>query len=63
MIHKCTDTHEKSVMWLLFSPLLLCVCVSRSVVSDSATAWTVADQAPLSVGFSLTLVLNKDFGI
>ena len=29
-----------------------CVCVSRSVVSDSATPWTVALQAPLSMGFS-----------
>ena len=26
--------------------------VSHSVVSDSATPWTVACQAPLSVGFS-----------
>ena len=28
------------------------VCVSCSVVSDSATPWTVAYQAPLSKGFS-----------
>ena len=28
------------------------MCVSRSVVSNSATPWTVAHQAPLSVGFS-----------
>ena len=28
-----------------------CVCVSRSVMSDSVTPWTVAHQAPLSVGF------------
>ena len=27
-------------------------CVSRSVVSDSATPWAVAYQAPLSMGFS-----------
>ena len=26
--------------------------LSRSVVSDSATLWTVAHQAPLSIGFS-----------
>ena len=26
--------------------------LSRSVVSDSATSWTVARQAPLSMGFS-----------
>ena len=29
-----------------------CVCVSCSVVSDSATLWTVTGQAPLSMGFS-----------
>ena len=29
-----------------------CVCVSCSVVSDSATPWTVAFQAPLSMEFS-----------
>ena len=28
------------------------MCVSHSVVSDSATPWTVALQAPLSGGFS-----------
>ena len=27
------------------------VCVSRSIVSDSAIPWTVAHQAPLSMGF------------
>ena len=30
----------------------LYVCVSHSVVSDSATPWTVACQAPLSMEFS-----------
>ena len=30
----------------------MCVCVSHSVMSDSATSWTVAHQAPLSMGFS-----------
>ena len=35
------------------SPLLSFVCVlSQSVVSDSATSWTVAHQLPLSMGFS-----------
>ena len=29
-----------------------CESVSRSVVSDSATPWTAARQAPLSMGFS-----------
>ena len=28
------------------------ICVSCSVVSDSVTLWTVAHEAPLSVGFS-----------
>ena len=32
--------------------ILLCVCVSHSVVSDSATPWTVARQTPLSMGLS-----------
>ena len=27
------------------------VCVSHSVVSNSATSWTVAHHAPLSMGF------------
>ena len=30
----------------------VCVCFSRLVMSDSATPWTVASQAPLSMGFS-----------
>ena len=29
----------------------MCVCVSHLVVSDSAIPWTVARQAPLSMGF------------
>ena len=33
----------------LLSGKVECVCVSRPVVSDSATKWTVADQAPLSM--------------
>ena len=28
------------------------MCVNRSVMSDSATSWTVACQAPLYMGFS-----------
>ena len=32
--------------------LIMCVCVlSHSVMSDSATLWDVAHQAPLSIGF------------
>ena len=30
----------------------VCVCGSHSVLSDSVTPWTVAHQAPLSMGFS-----------
>ena len=30
----------------------VCVCVVTSVVSGSETLWTVACQAPLSMGFS-----------
>ena len=32
--------------------LLLTLSVSHSVMSDSVTPWTLASQAPLSVGFS-----------
>ena len=31
---------------------MCCAVLSHSVVSDSATPWTVACQAPLSMGFS-----------
>ena len=31
---------------------MVCACQVPSVVSDSATPWTVARQAPLSMGFS-----------
>ena len=38
--------------WVLFRKSGVgCVC-ARSVVSDSATPWTAARQAPLSLGFS-----------
>ena len=30
----------------------MCVCSDALVMSDSATLWTVACQAPLSTGFS-----------
>ena len=39
----------------LYKCVCVCVCVHmrmHSVMSDSATPWTVAHQAPLSVGFS-----------
>ena len=35
-----------SILWVVF------VMLSHSVVSDSATPWTVARQAPLSMEFS-----------
>ena len=40
--------------WVRFLSTLLIrpLSVSRSVVSDSATSWTVACQAPVSMGFS-----------
>ena len=40
----CTHTHKHG--------LVSVVCLSRSVVSDCfVTPWTVARQAPLSMGF------------
>ena len=47
-------TSVESPVPVLNSLFLRCVwrCVSHSVVSDSATPWTVAHQAPLSMGFS-----------
>ena len=39
----------KTLPKLMFS--LLCCAVLRSVVSDSATPWTVVYQAPLSMEF------------
>ena len=40
--------------WTDFSPTKMCVCgmLNHSVVSDSATSWTVDHQAPLSMEFS-----------
>ena len=37
---------------LLFIVNLLCTCQVASVISDSVTLWTIADQAPLSMDFS-----------
>ena len=45
-------TNEKSGSMRFPSLPLSLVCVSCLVVSDSATPWTVAHQAPLSMGFS-----------
>ena len=41
---------EVTCFWC--TPYAVCVCVSCSVVSDSAIPWTVAHQDPLSMGFS-----------
>ena len=40
------------IYFLFMTLLAVCVCVSLSVLSESATPWTVAHQAPLSKGFS-----------
>ena len=47
------STNEVQFPWLLNCQMpLWCPCVlSRLVVSNSATPWTVARQAPLSMGF------------
>ena len=37
---------------------LCCALLSRSVMSDSATPWTVARQAPLSMGILQTRILE-----
>ena len=37
---------------VLSTDRLTCVCEVASVVSDPVTPWTVAHQAPLSMGFS-----------
>ena len=40
------------------SSLSVIVCVSRSVVSNSGTPWTVTHQAPLSMGFLQARILE-----
>ena len=40
------------IYFLFMTLLAVCVCVSLSVLSESATPSTVAHQAPLSKGFS-----------
>ena len=42
----------KHLLLITITSCLVCVCVSHSVVSDSATPWAVARQAPLSMGFN-----------
>ena len=50
----CPPSHSSSTRFLLgLQPSTHYMCVlGRSVVSDSATLWTVALQAPLSMGFA-----------
>ena len=45
-----SDKH-KVIFYSTGNCTLSYVCVSRSVVSDSASPWAAACQAPLSVGF------------
>ena len=47
----CPPETHNIVNWLCVC-MCVCVCVIHSVVSDSVTPWTVACQAPLSMGFS-----------
>ena len=43
----------KYILYISGCPLFtMCVCLAHSVVSDSVTHWTIACQAPLSMGFS-----------
>ena len=50
---KCTHTFTYS--WL---SMRVSICVSCSVVSDSVTLWTVAHQAPLSMGILQARILE-----
>ena len=43
---------KQQLNYSLYTNLMRCVYVSRSVLSDSATPRTVAHKAPLSMGFS-----------
>ena len=43
---------ETKVQGISVFSIIRCKCVGHSVMSDSATPWTVAHQAPLSIGFS-----------
>ena len=44
--------------FILHSSVLCCAVLSHSVVSDSVTPWTVAHQAPLSMGILQARVLE-----
>ena len=47
----CLFQHRQEYLGLLYTLCKETLLFSRSVVSDSATTWTVAHQAPLSLGF------------
>ena len=49
LVEECLGT-DTGASWNL--ALFLFLCVSCSVISDSATPWTIVPQAPLSLGFS-----------
>ena len=46
------QTQEFLFLWPEGLQMAVYVCVSHSVVSNSETPWTVAQQAPLSMEFS-----------
>ena len=56
----CFKNHLGEKIYLSLRSLIsVCVCVlSCSVVSDSATPWTVAHQAPLSMGILQASILE-----
>ena len=52
ILFKYPESLLKCQIAIVFSNPVKYICVSCSVVSDSATPWTVAHQAPLSMEFS-----------
>ena len=46
------DGWRNKVQGISVFSIIRCKCVGHSVMPDSATPWTVAHQAPLSMGFS-----------
>ena len=48
-----TDFFQVHIYNILQARPCVCVCVSHSVMSNSATPWTVAYQAPLSMEYSM----------
>ena len=58
IVHNCiikftvvyTVVYTYNCMYIYIHTVVLCVVLSHSVMSDSATPWTAARQAPLSMG-------------